>query len=106
MLQYCMWANSMINWLQDINQMCWPADSKMLITACDDMHSHLYDVENSSLVEAFSGEEHPNAAVLTLEITTCTLWFGPTANAGHCTCWSVYSCQLLGLALQVMSLGS
>lgn len=32
-----------------------PADSKMLVTACDDMHSHLYDVENSSLVEAFSG---------------------------------------------------
>lgn len=33
-----------------------PADSKMLLTACDDMHSHLYDVEHASLVEAFSGE--------------------------------------------------
>ena len=36
----------------------WPlcADSKMLLTACDDMHSHLYDVEHASLVEAFSGQ--------------------------------------------------
>jgi hypothetical protein len=32
------------------------ADSKMLLTACDDMHSHLYDVEHGALVEAFSGE--------------------------------------------------
>lgn len=32
------------------------ADSKMLLTACDDMHSHLYDVEHASLIEAFSGE--------------------------------------------------
>ena len=31
------------------------ADSKLLLTACDDMHSHLYDVENGALVEAFSG---------------------------------------------------
>lgn len=36
--------------------LCIPADSKMLLTACDDMHSHLYDVEHASLVEAFSGE--------------------------------------------------
>jgi hypothetical protein len=27
----------------------------MLLTACDDMHSHLYDVESASLIEAFSG---------------------------------------------------
>jgi len=27
----------------------------MLLTACDDMHSHLYDVEHASLIEAFSG---------------------------------------------------
>ena len=32
------------------------ADSKMLLTACDDMHSHLYDVESASLIEAFSGQ--------------------------------------------------
>lgn len=31
------------------------ADSKSLITACDDMHSHLYDVEHGALIEAFSG---------------------------------------------------
>ena len=31
------------------------ADSHMLVTACDDMHAHLYDVENGSLIEAFSG---------------------------------------------------
>lgn len=35
------------------------ADSKMLLTACDDMHSHLYDVEHASLVEAFSGDHLP-----------------------------------------------
>ena len=28
----------------------------MLLTACDDMHAHLYDVEHASLIEAFSGE--------------------------------------------------
>ena len=39
-----------------MSQSCVPADSKMLLTACDDMHSHLYDVEHASLVEAFSGE--------------------------------------------------
>ena len=33
------------------------ADSKFLLTACDDMHSHLYDVEHASLVEAFSGAQ-------------------------------------------------
>ena len=27
----------------------------MLLTACDDMHAHLYDVEHASLIEAFSG---------------------------------------------------
>lgn len=31
------------------------ADSKLLLTACDDMHSHLYDVANGALIEAFSG---------------------------------------------------
>ena len=31
------------------------ADSQMLLTACDDMHTHLYDVEHASLIEAFSG---------------------------------------------------
>ncbi len=31
------------------------ADSRMLLTACDDMHAHLYDVEHASLIEAFSG---------------------------------------------------
>ena len=33
------------------------ADSQMLLTACDDMHTHLYDVEHASLIEAFSGEQ-------------------------------------------------
>ena len=28
----------------------------MLVTACDDMLSHLYDVEHGSLIDAFSGE--------------------------------------------------
>jgi hypothetical protein len=28
----------------------------MLLTACDDMHTHLYDVEHATLIEAFSGE--------------------------------------------------
>ena len=31
------------------------ADSKMLVTACDDMLSHLYDVQHGSLIDAFSG---------------------------------------------------
>ncbi|KAJ9532847.1 hypothetical protein QJQ45_010870 [Haematococcus lacustris] len=46
------------------------ADSKLLLTACDDMHLNLYDVDNLSLVEAFSGHEswvlavaaHPSGA--------------------------------------------
>ena len=36
------------------------ADSQMLLTACDDMHSHLYDVEHASLIEAFSGARLPS----------------------------------------------
>jgi hypothetical protein len=32
------------------------ADSRMLLTACDDCHAHLYDVGQAALVEAFSGE--------------------------------------------------
>jgi hypothetical protein len=31
------------------------ADGKLLLTASDDMHAHMYDVENAALVEAFSG---------------------------------------------------
>jgi hypothetical protein len=31
-------------------------DSAMLLTACDDMHVNLYDVENKSLIESFSGK--------------------------------------------------
>ena len=31
------------------------ADSKHVITACDDMHAHMYDAEHGELVEAFSG---------------------------------------------------
>ena len=38
------------------NDILWAADSRMLLTACDDMHAHLYDVEHASLIEAFSGE--------------------------------------------------
>jgi WD repeat-containing protein 61 len=30
-------------------------DGKTLLTACDDMHVHLYDTENAALVDAFSG---------------------------------------------------
>ena len=32
------------------------ADSRRLLTACDDMHSHLYDVTSHSLASAYSGE--------------------------------------------------
>jgi hypothetical protein len=33
------------------------ADSRFVITACDDMHVHMYDAEHGTLVEAFSGHE-------------------------------------------------
>lgn len=33
------------------------ADSKQLLTACDDMQVHLYEVRTGALVEAFSGHE-------------------------------------------------
>ncbi len=43
------------------------ADSRMLLTACDDMHAHLYDVEHASLIEAFSGmSQHPSPSFLPL----------------------------------------
>lgn len=67
--QFCALHGSGQNSLQTVEQAVthardclshsyWPlcADSKMLLTACDDMHSHLYDVEHASLVEAFSGQ--------------------------------------------------
>ena len=38
------------------------ADSRMLLTACDDMHAHLYDVEHATLIEAFSGARIPPIA--------------------------------------------
>lgn len=31
------------------------ADSRQVITACDDNHAHLYDAEHAELIEAFSG---------------------------------------------------
>jgi len=34
---------------------CEFADSKQVITACDDNHAHLYDAEHGELIEAFSG---------------------------------------------------
>ena len=37
------------------DDICCCADSRMLLTACDDMHAHLYDVEHATLIEAFSG---------------------------------------------------
>lgn len=30
-------------------------DSKLLLTACDDMHANLYDVHQGQLIDAFSG---------------------------------------------------
>jgi hypothetical protein len=36
---------------------CCSADSKLLLTACDDMHTNLYDVHHGALIDAFSGEE-------------------------------------------------
>jgi hypothetical protein len=30
-------------------------DSKLLLTACDDMHANLYDVHQGALIDAFSG---------------------------------------------------
>jgi WD repeat-containing protein 61 len=32
------------------------ADSKTLLTACDDMHVNLYNAENQTMIESFSGE--------------------------------------------------
>lgn len=37
-------------------------DSRHVLTACDDMHSHMYDVEHGALVEAFSGGWPPGLA--------------------------------------------
>lgn len=30
-------------------------DSKLLLTACDDMHANLYDVHQGQLIDSFSG---------------------------------------------------
>ena len=60
------------------DQWCCRTDSKFLITACDDMHSHLYDIEHASLVEAFSGVLPP-VAVPSVLLLTCLLQF----NAMH-----------------------
>jgi hypothetical protein len=35
-----------------------PTDSKLLLTACDDMHANLYDVHQGALIDAFSGAQH------------------------------------------------
>ncbi len=46
----------------------------MLLTACDDMHSHLYDVEHASLVEAFSGDPVPCMHASCAHIGKCCVY--------------------------------
>lgn len=48
-----------------------PADSKMLLTACDDMHSNLYDVHSGDLIDSFSGG---------VEALVTVLCFNPAAG--------------------------
>jgi hypothetical protein len=38
------------------NLVCCHADGRMLLTACDDQHINLYDVQQGALVDSFSGE--------------------------------------------------
>ena len=38
----------------------------MLLTACDDMHVNMYDVENSALIESFSGVDSTKSWVFSV----------------------------------------
>ncbi|WIA42030.1 hypothetical protein OEZ86_009320 [Tetradesmus obliquus] len=54
-----------------VRSLAFTPDSKLLLTACDDMHANLYDVHQGALIDAFSGHEswvldvavHPEGAV-------------------------------------------
>uniref|UniRef100_A0A383VP69 Uncharacterized protein n=1 Tax=Tetradesmus obliquus TaxID=3088 RepID=A0A383VP69_TETOB len=54
-----------------VRSLAFTPDSKLLLTACDDMHANLYDVHQGELIDAFSGHEswvldvavHPEGAV-------------------------------------------
>lgn len=54
-----------------VRSLAFTPDSKLLLTACDDMHTNLYDVHQGTLIDAFSGHEswvldvavHPEGAV-------------------------------------------
>ncbi|KAF8059673.1 VIP3 [Scenedesmus sp. PABB004] len=40
-----------------VRKLAFTPDSKLLLTACDDMHTNLYDVHQGALVDSFSGHE-------------------------------------------------
>eukprot|EP00775_Hariotina_reticulata_P004809 gene4809-5057_t len=40
-----------------VRSLAFTPDSKLLLTACDDMHTNLYDVHHGALIDAFSGHE-------------------------------------------------
>lgn len=54
-----------------VRSLTFTPDSKLLLTACDDMHCNLYDVQQGALIDAFSGHEswvldvavHPEGSV-------------------------------------------
>ena len=93
------------------------ADSKMLLTACDDMHSHLYDVEHASLVDAFSGKvaalRHAMHARIVVSDCPCAAFYLVTlsifvGSALINATKQLSSAEILmfGLVQQVMSHGS
>lgn len=85
----------------------------MLLTACDDMHAHLYDVEHASLIEAFSGTCRPLSSFEVAQVLWASrqayAWLARANAAGICLlfcCQAVNEVeQRIGSALQGMSHG-
>ena len=61
----------------------------MLLTACDDMHTHLYDVGNASLIEAFSGQFLVMAYAPSMR---CRAWLCGALTSDSVTAPVLYAC--------------
>ncbi len=97
------------------------ADSKLLLTACDDMHANLYDVRGGAHIDAFSGATGAcgvvlgcrcataeqlaaqlmgHAQLLVLAVLPAKLWGSPTVRSHSLTflhlCSPTSCCTLQG----------
>lgn len=65
-----------------IRSLAFTPDSKLLLTACDDMHSNLYDVHSGGLIDSFSGEQQHFTLFVATHTCVVTAHFTHVPHAG------------------------